>query len=53
MTGLEGFVFYFVTSALVSLLLLLLKMDFHASKYFTSWSNVWMEGLFQGLMVTF
>jgi len=50
-TGLMGFVWYLVSSVLVSLLLFFKLKGFQTKPYFTSWATIWTEGFGQGLMV--
>jgi len=49
-TGLMGFLWYLVSSVLVSLLLFVKLKGFHTKPYFTSWTTIWTEGFAQGLM---
>ena len=51
-TGLMGFVWYLVSSVLVSLLLFFKLKGFQTKPYFTSWTTIWTEGFGQGLMVS-
>ncbi|KAL5012221.1 hypothetical protein ScPMuIL_010772 [Solemya velum] len=48
LTGLYGFVFYFVTAFFLSILLLL-KAGSQWNKYFVSWKLLFTNGLFGGL----
>jgi len=49
-TGLMGFVCYLAASVLVSLLLFFKLERFETKPFFTSWMNIWTEGVSQGLM---
>uniref|UniRef100_K1R9X2 ER membrane protein complex subunit 6 n=1 Tax=Magallana gigas TaxID=29159 RepID=K1R9X2_MAGGI len=52
LTGLQGFLFYFITAFLLSIMLLL-KAGASWNKYFINRRQIFLSGLFGGLFVSF